>query len=136
MGQYGRNSTLPTAYTPMWTQFLVGNCNGKREPVVEPKAILILPLHIKLGLMKEFVKAPKQDSEAVQYLQIVSRIYPKPSESKFYPQIKKEIRWWWIHSYSNTREKQATSGLKAHGFPGNNNAENYKEFIETTLESF
>ena len=49
--------------------YLVGTRNVMWEPLVDPKVILMPPLHIKLGLMKQFVKGLKHDSEAFKYLQ-------------------------------------------------------------------
>ena len=56
-----------------------GKHNVKWEPVVEPKNILMPPLHIKLGLMKLFVKALDQNSEAFEYLK---GFFTKLSEAK------------------------------------------------------
>jgi len=36
---------------------IVGDKNIIRSNLVDPKNILLAPLHIKLGLMKQFVKA-------------------------------------------------------------------------------
>lgn len=49
----------------------------KAKLIVEPKDILMPPLHIKLGLMKQFLKA--HNSEAFEYLK---RLFPKLSEAK------------------------------------------------------
>lgn len=41
-----------------------GEKNVQNEPSVEPEIALIPPLHIKLGPMKNFVKAMDQEGEA------------------------------------------------------------------------
>lgn len=42
---------------PTRSSFAPGTCNIIHESLVNPSKILIPPLHIKLGLMKQFVKA-------------------------------------------------------------------------------
>jgi len=42
--------------------------NVKYTPLVEASKILLPPLHIKLGLMKNFVKAVNQAGAAFQYI--------------------------------------------------------------------
>jgi len=45
-----------------------GTRNVVRESLVDPKGILLPPLHIKLGLMKQFVKALPQNVDGFKYL--------------------------------------------------------------------
>lgn len=47
---------------------VVGEKNVVREPLVERNKIILPPLHIKLGLMKQFVKALNQDNQCFQYI--------------------------------------------------------------------
>ena len=42
--------------------------NVKYTPLVEASKILLPPLHIKLGLMKNFVKAMNQNGAAFKYI--------------------------------------------------------------------
>jgi len=66
----------------IWTQrtsFEVNSMNVIREPLVNSNRVLLPPLHIKLGLMKQFVKALKKEGECYQYLQ---QQFPKLSEAK------------------------------------------------------
>jgi hypothetical protein len=51
--------------------------NVKNQPLVEPSKILLPSMHLKLGLMKNFVKAMNQ--EAFTYLR---EKFPKLSEAK------------------------------------------------------
>ena len=47
------------------------NTNEKNviaEPFVDPKDVLLPPLHIKLGLMKNFVKGMNKEGQAFRYL--------------------------------------------------------------------
>jgi hypothetical protein len=50
------------SYTP-------GTQNVKSTPLVNPNNVLLPPLHIKLGLMKNFTKALNKEGEAFKYLQ-------------------------------------------------------------------
>ena len=64
---------------PQRTDFSVGRNNVKWEPLVDPQKVLMPPLHIKLGLMKQFVTALDKESAAFKYLQ---DFFPKLSEAK------------------------------------------------------
>ncbi|GBM75228.1 hypothetical protein AVEN_73992-1 [Araneus ventricosus] len=61
-------------------QFLKpGVKNEENEPLVAPEKILLPPLHIKLSLMKNFVKAMDCGGSGFQYLRLK---FPKVSEAK------------------------------------------------------
>ena len=60
-------------------EFVVGEKNVKNIPPINPKKVPLPPLHIKLGLIKEFVKALDKDGAAFKYLQ---NLFPKLSEAK------------------------------------------------------
>ncbi|KAK3882315.1 hypothetical protein Pcinc_013307 [Petrolisthes cinctipes] len=64
------------------------------------------PLHIKLGLMKQFVKALNQESAAFKYL---LEFFPKLSETKI-----KVVK----------------------GFLGNHRAENYQQLVQDLVKAF
>ena len=53
--------------------------NIRNEPLVSREKILLPPLHIELGLIKEFIKALDSNSEA---LTLIKQIFPKLSEEK------------------------------------------------------
>ena len=53
--------------------------NILHEPIVDRKKIVFLPQHIKLGLMKQFVKALQTEGECFKYLILV---FPGPSTEK------------------------------------------------------
>ena len=46
----------------------VGRYNVKHAPLIDPQKVYLPPLHIKLGLMKNFVKAMDQHGKGLQYL--------------------------------------------------------------------
>ena len=56
-----------------------GQHNVKHVPLVEPRDVLLPPLHIKLGLMKNFVKAMDKEGEGSAYMRT---ILPKISDAK------------------------------------------------------
>jgi len=56
-----------------------GSNNVINEPLVEPSKILFPPLHIKLGLMKQFIKVLDKDGECYAYLGYKN---PKISDTK------------------------------------------------------
>lgn len=64
---------------PLREEFVPGNFSVKEIPLVEQKRILLPPLHIKLGLMKKFVKALDKDGDAFKYLAVK---FPRISEAK------------------------------------------------------
>lgn len=57
----------------------VGEKNVHFESLVDPKKVLLPPLHIKLGIMKQFVKALPKDGDTFKYL---ASKFPRLSEAK------------------------------------------------------
>ncbi|GFY26702.1 uncharacterized protein TNCV_2880301 [Trichonephila clavipes] len=53
---------------PVRKALIPGVKNVERQSLVDPKKILFPPLHIKLGLMKQFVKALDKEGECFKYL--------------------------------------------------------------------
>jgi hypothetical protein len=47
---------------------VVGGQNVIYKPLVARDRIILPPLHIKLGLMKQFVKALNKDSSCIEYI--------------------------------------------------------------------
>ena len=72
-----------------------GRCNVKSSSLVDPKNVLLPPLHIKLRLMKIFVKALNKDNLFFKFLQSK---FPAVSDAKHGagvfngPQLRKLIR--------------------------------------------
>ena len=56
-----------------------GSMNVMNAPLVARDRIILPPLHIKLGLIKQFVKALNKDGEYFKYM---SQIFPKLSTEK------------------------------------------------------
>jgi hypothetical protein len=53
--------------------------NVVRDSLIDPKKVLLPPLHIKLGLMKQFVKALPKERECFKYL---CKKFPGLSDAK------------------------------------------------------
>ena len=64
---------------PKREEFVVGEKNVKNIPLINPKKVLLPPLHIKRGQIKQFVKALDKDGAALKYLQ---NLFPKLSKAK------------------------------------------------------
>lgn len=64
---------------PARGESVVGERNVTATPLVEADKILLSPLHIKLGLVKNFVKSIDKDSDAIKYLKT---IFPHLSDAK------------------------------------------------------
>ena len=61
------------------TEYSAGCSNIKWDPSIDPTKILLPPLHLNLGLIKQFVKALDQNSDAFKHLQ---NFFTKISEAK------------------------------------------------------
>jgi hypothetical protein len=109
--------------------------NVQRPALAEWHKILLPPLHIKLGLMKNFVKVMDQTGSAVKYL---AEKFPRLSEAKIKegvfvdPQIRKLFRDDMFNKLLQGDEKKAWDAFRlvSTNFLGNIRAENYKELIE------
>ena len=77
---------------PIRGQMDVGEKNIINEPLVDRNKIIFSPLHIKLGLMKQFVKALNKEGNCFEYF---CRTFPGLSNEKLKagifdgPQIRK-----------------------------------------------
>lgn len=58
--------TLKEHY-PHWTECCVGRYNNQHKRMVNPKKILFPPLHIKLNLVRQFVKVLAHESAAFKF---------------------------------------------------------------------
>ncbi|GBP41487.1 hypothetical protein EVAR_24405_1 [Eumeta japonica] len=64
---------------PSRTHYELGQQNVSSVPLVDPQHALLPPLHIKLGLIKDFVKALNREGPAFQY---IIKLFPKLSYAK------------------------------------------------------
>ncbi|KAL7834398.1 hypothetical protein SRHO_G00286450 [Serrasalmus rhombeus] len=126
---------------PQRTEFTVGKNNVKWEPLVDPRKVLMPPQHIKLGLIKQFVRALDKESRAFNYLQ---DLFPKLSEAKIKagvfvgPQIKKIIECSEFPKKLNRKERAAWNSFVTvvRGFLGNHKDENYVQLVQTLIKNY
>lgn len=127
---------------PLRTNLLPGEKNVLSETLISRKKVLLPPLHIKLGLMKQFVTSLSNESNIpLLYLQ---NKFPNKSDVKLKagvfdgPQIRQLMRDSVFTSSMNKLETSAWLVFKkvTKNFLGNNKAENYREIVEEMLEHF
>lgn len=126
---------------PMRTNFIPGQRNVSENPLVEPNNIILPPLHIKLGLIKNFVKAMDRNGEGFLYLK---SIFPRLSEAKLKegifvgPDIRKIIKDSNFLLKLNTEEKNAWLSFVdvVKNFLGNKKSPNYEEMVSKLLEDY
>ena len=113
----------------------------KHTPLVQPNRIFLPPLHIKLGLMKNFVKALKPDGLGFQYLK---QMFPRISDAKLKegifvgPQIRQVMKDRDFELQLTSLELQAWRSFKAvsSDFLGNTKAENYRDIVKKLLRDY
>ena len=126
---------------PPRENFSVGEKNIINERLVDPAKIIFPPLHIKLGLMKQFVKALSSDSECFKYL---CSVFPGVTLEKLKagifdgPQIRTLMKDQGFTQSMTDIEKTAWEAfvLVVKEFLGNKKSENYKELVQSMIESY
>ncbi|RUS71032.1 hypothetical protein EGW08_021203 [Elysia chlorotica] len=126
---------------PVRTSLTVGEKNVINEPLVDRARIVFPPLHIKLGLMKQFVKALDTDGECFKYL---CEAFPGVTYEKLKagifdgPQIRKLIKDTSFVRSIKSAEKNAWESFVSvvREFLGNRRSENYKELVQNMLEKY
>lgn len=130
-----RDWALRSTYVP-------GTSSVQSVPLVDPQKILLPPLHIKLGLMKNFVKAmAKVNSQGFQYL---SKKFPKVSAAKLKegifvgPQIREVLMDIEFERALSPLELKAWLAFKwiCANFLGNNRSHAYKDGVEKLLDAY
>ena len=124
---------------PQRKSLKVGEKNVQHPALAEWQKILLPPLHIKLGVMKNFVKAMDWTGSAFKYL---AEKFPRLSEVKIKEgffgggsQIRKLFRDDMFNNLLQGDEKKAWDKFRlvSANFLGNIRAENYNELIEDRL---
>lgn len=118
-----------------------GSKNILRMSLVNPRKILLPPLHIKLGLMKQFVKALSKTEPCFQYL---CQKFPGLSEAKLKegifvgPDIRKLMQDPNFENAMNLQEKSAWGAFKqvVLKFLGNHKDPNYENIVQNMLKTF
>lgn len=115
--------------------------NVINDPLVDRDRILFPPLHIKLGLIKQFTKALDKDGDCFTYL---CQAFPGLTMEKLKAgifdgsQIRQLIRDPEFKNSMNEVELEAwkTFVLVVKNFLGNNKARNYAELVNNMLTAF
>ena len=113
----------------------------EKNPLVDMNKVLLPPLHIKLGLMKNFVKALHKNAAAFQHL---STVFPGLSAAKLKegifvgPQIREVLTDTDFEELLNLKELRAWEAFKSvcSGFLGNTRLPDYLASIEKLLKSY
>ena len=63
VGQQGKNRALDKKDWPVRSELIPGSLNVLAPPLVERSKIVFLPPHVKLGIMKQFVKALEKNGD-------------------------------------------------------------------------
>ena len=115
--------------------------NVQSRLLVEPNKILLPPLHIKLGLMKNFVKAMDREGRGFTFLQ---QKFPRITLGKLKsgifggPQIRELMKGSMFDDALSTAELSAWRWLKSviTNFLGNNRSAEYEKEVNELLKSF
>ena len=119
---------------PTQEELTPGMYNVIRELIVSWEKVLLPPLHIKLGLVKQFVKA--LDFEEV--FQEICLRFPRLSDAKrkggifVGPQISTMLKSKSLEAKMNEIEKEAWQAFRGmvNGFLENKRNQNYKELVK------
>ena len=114
------------------------------HPLVDPKKVILPPLHIKLCLIKNFVKAMVKYNKEGEGFQYIKSKFPQISDAKIKegvfigPQIRELIKDPFFEETLNTLEKAAWNAFKSvtQNFLGNHRSPDYEETIETLLYTY
>lgn len=115
--------------------------NVLQKPLIESTTVLLPPLHIKLGLMKKFVKALPKDGKCFQY---ICKKFPALSTAKLKegvftgPDIRKLCKDGNFEKEMEVAEKEAWVAFKdvVTKFLGNKKDPNFKSIVETMLQKY
>lgn len=127
---------------PPRDEHTVGRYNVKHKSLVDPMKVYLPPLHIKLGLMKNFVKAMDNNGKGFQYLKEKFRSIKTDAKLKagifIGPEIRELMRDAVFRGKLNPSELAAWDAfvLVVHKYLGNERAENYIELVESMLMAY
>lgn len=136
-----RNEHWERKVWPTRERMTIGEHNIISEALIKREKIILPPLHIKLGIMKQFVKA--LDKSGACYMYICSK-FPQITNEKLKsgifdgPQIRVLFNDPQFICHMTSVECNAWRSFKevAKHFLGNTKSENYKEVVSEMLECF
>lgn len=126
---------------PSRTNYNPGKQNVSSVPLVSPQNIFLPPLHIKLGLIKNFVKALDREGPAFEYL---AKLFPKLSVAKIKegifvgPDIRKLMADRNFAKCLTPNEAAAWVSFQdvVHNFLGNHKSPDFKQKIDSLLQNY
>ena len=126
---------------PLRSSYDIGAHNVKQTPLVNPKQVLMPPLHIKLGLIKQFVKKLNPEGDAFKHIQ---ELFPKLSEAKVKagvfvgPQVKQLMKSAVFFEKLSVVERRAWESFVSvvEGFLGNHKADDFMETLEELIDAY
>lgn len=121
----------------------VGQDNVQFKPLVDKDKIILPPLHIKLGLFKNLVKALQRNGNSLAF-EHLKKIFPNLSNAKINegvfvgPQIRKILKDTNFGSTLSADEANAFESFRAvcSGFLGNCKSPDYEEVIANLLKNY
>lgn len=127
---------------PEREEHVVGRYNVQHMPLVDPQKIYLPPLHIKLGLIKNFVKAMAYDSDGFKHLK--EKFGAKKTDAKLKagifvgPEIRELICDKEFRNKLTSLELTAWDSFVqvVQNFLGNHRAENYEELVDNMLKAY
>ena len=136
-----RSSHYKVKEWPARTENITGQKNISRPALVDKNKIFLPPLHIKLGLMKNFVKAMDKEAEGFAYLRAK---FPSISDSKIKegifigPQIRQLLKDNAFKEKLSPAERRAWDSFNqvCVNFLGNVRADNYEEIVNELLVAY
>lgn len=126
---------------PSRTSYEPGKQNVSSTSLVNPQNIFLPPLHIKLGLIKNFVKALNPEGPAFNYL---TKVFPKLSYAKIKegifvgPDIRKLMADGNFIAVLTPNEAAAWASFQdvVHNFLGNRKSPDFKKIIDSLLQNY
>ena len=118
-----------------------GTKNVINQPLVDREKILMPPLHLKLGLCKQFVKALDKNGEPFTHLKA---LFPMLSAAKLEggiftgPDIRLMLASNKFSASMSDVEKRAWESFRqvVKGFLGNRKVDNYKQVVDDLLKNY
>lgn len=128
---------------PLRTNIIVGADNIQRTALVDKNNIILPPLHIKLGLAKNFIKKLAKDGTQEAFARLKA-IFSYLSHAKLKegvlngPEIRKLLQDDEFSSLLSPVEAAAWSSFKLviHNFLGNHKSPDYKQIVNNLLKNY
>lgn len=127
---------------PERSDHIPGKYNVKHKPLVDPNRVILPPLHIKLGLFKNFVKALPKNSNGLNFLKEKFKSVLTDAKIKAGvftgPQIRQVIRDPDFKLQLQPIQLVAWDAFVGvvENFLGNHRSENYEELVDKLLSAY